>query len=181
MAPNWQTTDSFYELGGASQAQPSGFRAVKNVWYARARAHVTHDSSSPTATATQTGTATASPTSTDKPKPTGGDCDPSTFADSVSNVAVYVPGAPLQIAYPTADDAADCCKQCFALADSADQHCNGWGYIGGMCNIMYDYPGGSKDDTCPKGYPQVSIEKKGGKKGDTGGYGPCAFQHKGSG
>lgn len=40
MAPHWQTQDSFYELGHASNAPPSGFRAVKNVWYARARSHI---------------------------------------------------------------------------------------------------------------------------------------------
>ena len=45
MPPNWQPQDHdhFYEMGHVSQpaSPPSGFHAVKNVWYARTRAHVT--------------------------------------------------------------------------------------------------------------------------------------------
>ncbi|KAK8122716.1 hypothetical protein PG984_011386 [Apiospora sp. TS-2023a] len=216
MAPHWQTQDSFYELGHGSNAPPSGFRAVKNVWYARARAHVTQyrrfyliisilsvcciitftllgvllprtlagnhggDSSpddSPSSTATATGTATASPTSSGKPKPTGGVCDPATFDETISNVAIYIAGAPMNIKYPQASDAKECCEACHEMSPS-DGHCNAWGYLGGACTNEFDYPGSGKDDTCPNGYPRVTIDHNKNQPGDTGGYGPCAAQSK---
>ncbi|KAK8075518.1 hypothetical protein PG997_010181 [Apiospora hydei] len=209
MAPHWQTTDSFYELGQNSNTRPAGFRAVKNVWYVRARAHVTQyrrfytiigilsvvciitftllgillppalrrqaeNSGDNSPTATQTGTATASPTSTGKPSPTdaGGKCDPASFIDNVKMANVYVPDAPIQIDYPTANDAQECCEACWT---STEDHCNGWSYISNICAFTYDYPGSHKDDQCPKGHPKVTISKD-GNKGDMGGYGPCAFQ-----
>ena len=86
-------------------------------------------------------------------------------------VADFDPSVPSpQFKIVPAKDAAGCCKQCYGLSP---QHCNGWGYIGSMCTVLYDYPGEGEDDKCPKGYPNISIQP-GGKEGDMGGNGPCA-------
>ncbi|KAH8648595.1 hypothetical protein BX600DRAFT_555060 [Xylariales sp. PMI_506] len=51
--------------------------------------------------------------------------------------------------------------------------CNGWGWLGGQCWIVYGYPGHWPDGVCPLGYPLVSIETK-GPSGNYAGHGPCA-------
>ncbi|KAK8072752.1 hypothetical protein PG996_006100 [Apiospora saccharicola] len=198
MAPHWQTQDSFYELGHGSNAPPSGFRAVKNVWYARARAHVTQYrrfyliisilSVCCIITFTLLGRFPIFHGHCDRHRhgvadeqrqaqADGGVCDPATFDDTISNVAIYIAGAPLNIMYPQASEAKECCEACHEMSPS-DGHCNAWGYIGGTCTNEFDYPGSGKDDTCPQGYPRVTIEHNKNRPGDTGGYGPCAAQSK---
>ncbi|KAK8852012.1 hypothetical protein PGQ11_014491 [Apiospora arundinis] len=218
MPPNWQPSDHFYEMGHVSQPAPppSGFRAVKNVWYERTRSHVTHyrrfysiiaglsvcaiiaftllgvllprsmaggggdsnnSDSSSTSISTQpsaTGGSSASPTSSGKPSSSspavGSNCDPAGFTDHVSAVADYDPSVPSpQFKIVPAKGAAECCQACYKLSP---QHCNGWGWIGSMCNVIYDYPGDGEDDTCPKGYPKITISQS-GPDGNFGGNGPC--------
>lgn len=83
----------------------------------------------------------------------------------------------MNIKYPTSDDAQECCEACYEM-DPSDGHCNGWGYLGGTCTNLYNFPGSKKDDTCPDGYPKVVISHDKNKDGDTGGFGPCAWQTK---
>ncbi|KAM0808320.1 hypothetical protein AB5N19_08663 [Seiridium cardinale] len=99
-------------------------------------------------------------------------CSLNSFHESASFVGVYDPSVTHdQFTLIPATSAGDCCVGCFAMTR---MRCNGWGWMGGKCWVVYDYPGIAPNTTCPKGYPLVTIRTSGPEE-DIAGVGPCGL------
>ncbi|KAI1851244.1 hypothetical protein JX265_001640 [Neoarthrinium moseri] len=120
---------------------------------------------------TSTGGSTASPTA----KSSGHSpiCDVDTFKKNASYVGVFNKGVvPEQFQALPAENATDCCQQCFGMVD---RDCNGWGWLNQMCFYVWGYPGPHANETCPQGYPSPSFDYRGTEQ-DFAGFGPCAVR-----
>ncbi|KAI0130495.1 hypothetical protein BJ170DRAFT_681942 [Xylariales sp. AK1849] len=99
-------------------------------------------------------------------------CVRENFKRNASFVGVYDQNvSPPQFSPVRATGEVNCCRECYNLADKS---CNGFGWLDGVCWIVYDYPGIDPNATCPRGYPSVRIETA-GPESNFAGRGPCAF------
>ncbi|KAH6657390.1 hypothetical protein BKA67DRAFT_655664 [Truncatella angustata] len=99
-------------------------------------------------------------------------CSLNNFHRNASFVGVYDPLITTdQFTLIPATGPGECCQNCHRRTRTATS-CNGWAWLEDLCWIVYGYPGMSPNETCPKGYPMITIET-GGPEKNLAGLGPC--------
>ncbi|KAF3343374.1 hypothetical protein VD0004_g6606 [Verticillium dahliae] len=107
------------------------------------------------------------------------ECRPSDFRTDVNWIGI-AGEVGWKFKLSDADDAEDCCKQCY---QSTREGCNGWLFMPGNgddssvvppCNIIYGYRGPDEDDECPGGKPDIVFAGASDSEENFGGGGPCA-------
>ncbi|CRK43422.1 hypothetical protein BN1723_005674 [Verticillium longisporum] len=107
------------------------------------------------------------------------ECRPSNFRTDVNWIGI-AGEVGWKFKLSDADDAEDCCKQCY---QSTREGCNGWLFMPGNgddssvvppCNIIYGYRGPDEDDECPGGKPDIVFAGASDSGENLGGGGPCA-------